>query len=120
MRLRLEWSCSTKNATLEDEGHMQLRAEVRDLTYLPAPDAEVQAHIVQPDGSAQSVELRPEPQTPGDYLADWDAAKPGSYVAEISATKDGKALGKDVLSFRREDGVAENFHREQNRDLLTH
>lgn len=110
---------STKNATLEDEGHMQLRAEVRDLTYQPAPDAEVRAHIVQPDGSAQSVELRPEPQTPGEYVADWDAAKPGSYVAEISATKDGKALGKDVLSFRREDGVAENFHREQNRDLLT-
>ncbi len=27
-------------------------------------------------------------------------------------------LGKDVVAFRREDGVAENFHTEQNADLL--
>ena len=34
------------------------------------------------------------------------------------AQKANKVLGKDVLTFRREDGAAENFHREQNRDLL--
>ena len=28
-------------------------------------------------------------------------------------------LGKDALTFRREDGQAENFHREQNKELLT-
>ncbi len=109
---------STKNATLEDEGHMQLRADVRDKTYQPAGDATVRAHIVEPDGAAATVELRPDPQRQGVYLADWDAAKPGSYVAEISAQKDGQPIGKDTLSFRRENGVAENFHREQNRDLL--
>ena len=27
-------------------------------------------------------------------------------------------LGRDTLTFRREDGVAENFHVEQNRELL--
>ena len=27
-------------------------------------------------------------------------------------------LGRDVLTFQRMDGVAENFHTEQNRDLL--
>jgi hypothetical protein len=44
-------------------------------------------------------------------------------VAEVTADqgavgKGGQELGKDVLSFRREDGVAENFHTEQNRELL--
>ena len=29
-----------------------------------------------------------------------------------------KELGRDVLTFQRMDGVAENFHTEQNRDLL--
>ncbi len=28
------------------------------------------------------------------------------------------SLGRDTLTFRREDGQAENFHREQNRELL--
>ena len=31
---------------------------------------------------------------------------------------DAKAYGRDVAIFRREDGVAENFHTAQNRDLL--
>ena len=29
-----------------------------------------------------------------------------------------KTSGSDVVTFRREDGVAENFHHEQNRELL--
>jgi hypothetical protein len=29
-----------------------------------------------------------------------------------------KELGRDVLTFERLDGVAENFHTEQNRELL--
>ena len=29
-----------------------------------------------------------------------------------------KELGRDVLTFQRMDGVAENFHIEQNRELL--
>ncbi len=31
-----------------------------------------------------------------------------------------KELGRDVLTFQRMDGVAENFHTEQNRALLEH
>ncbi len=109
---------STRNATLEDDGHMQLRAEVRDGSYQLAGDAQVSAHVVEPDGSAESVPLRPEPLTQGVYTADWNAPKAGSYVAEITARRGSQPLGKDVLSFRRQDGVAENYHREQNRELL--
>ena len=109
---------STPNAHLEDDGQIQLRAEVRDKAYLPASDADVRANIIGPDGSSNSVALTPDPLSPGIYSANWDALKPGSYLAEIKASRGAQALGSDVLTFRREDGLAENFHREQNRELL--
>jgi uncharacterized membrane protein len=104
---------------LDTGGRVQLRAEVRDLHYLPTSAAQVQAHIVEPNGAAESVTLRPQPLSPGIYSAQWTAPQNGSYVAEISANSGTVPLGKDVMTFRREDGAAENFHREQNRDLLT-
>jgi uncharacterized membrane protein len=111
-------TASSPNVNLADEGHMMLRAEVRDKNYLPINDAEVSAHIIQPDGLSQTVGLRSEPMTQGVYAADWDAAMPGVYVAEISAQRGNEKLASDVLPFHREDGAAENFHREQNRELL--
>ncbi len=109
---------STPQAQLEDDGRIQLRAEVRDKSYLPASDADVEARIIGPDGSSESVALRPEPLTQGVYSAEWNAPQAGSYIADVSAKRGTEQLGSDVLTFRREDGVAENFHREQNRDLL--
>jgi len=109
---------STPNANLEDEGHVQLRAEVRDKQYLPASDAQVEAKIIAPDGTSETVSLHPDPLSPGVYAAEWQAVKTGSYVADVSAKQAGIPLGKDALTFRREDGQAENFHREQNKDLL--
>lgn len=101
-----------------DDGHVHLRAEVRDTTYLPTSDAQIQARIVGPDGGAETIDLHPDSIEQGVYSADWDAAKPGSYVAEVTAARGQQELGRDVITFRREDGVAENFHLEQNRDLL--
>ncbi len=109
---------STPNAQLEDDGRVELRAEVRDSTYLPTSDAEVRANIIRPDGSAETATLRPEPLAQGVYSAEWNATRTGSYVAEITADRGGRELGRDVVTFRREDGVAENFHQEQNRELL--
>lgn len=109
---------TTPNPRLEDDGQIQLRAEVRDTTYLPASDADVEASVIGPDGNTELVALRPEPLARGIYSAQWDATKPGSYVAEVTARRGTKKLGSDVLTFRRENGVAENFHREQNRELL--
>jgi len=41
-------------------------------------------------------------------------------TAQRTDRSTGKAgeLGRDVLTFQRMDGVAENFHTEQNRELL--
>jgi uncharacterized membrane protein len=109
---------SIPRSVLYDDGRVHLRAEVRDTTYLPTSDATIQARIVGPDGNAQSVDLHPDSLEQGVYSADWDAGKAGSYVAEVTATRGQQELGRDVITFRREDGVAENFHLEQNRDLL--
>jgi uncharacterized membrane protein len=110
---------STPNANLEDEGHIELRAEVRDQQYLPAGDAQVEAKVIAPDGVAETVQLHPEPLSAGVYSTEWQALKTGSYVAELTARQGAKVLGKDALTFRREDGEAEHFHREQNKELLS-
>lgn len=109
---------SVTRPVLYDDGHVHMRAEVRDTTYLPTSDALVQARIVGPDGGAQTVDLHPDSLEQGVYSADWDAGQAGSYVAELTATRNQQELGRDVITFRRENGVAENFHLEQNRDLL--
>jgi hypothetical protein len=70
------------------------------------------------------VELTPVPDNPGQFQAAWSAPKIGSYLTEVTAqradagTGTVKELGRDVITFQRMDGVAENFHTEQNRDLL--
>jgi uncharacterized membrane protein len=107
--------------TLMDEGHVKLTAVVRDKEFTPAADAHVTAHVIGPDGLSAMVDLTPVPNTPGTFAMDWTAEKPGSYLAEVTADRTGKSgqeLGKDVISFRREDGVAESFHTQQNRELL--
>jgi len=115
-------TASMPTQTLLDDGHVHLTAMVRDAQYNAAPDAHVTAHLIGPEGISALVDMAPVPNAPGTFEADWTADKPGSYGAEVVAELDragGKdELGKDVLPFRRSDGVAENFHTEQNRALL--
>lgn len=109
---------------LLDNGAMTLTAEVRDQQYNPAPDAKVEAHILGPSGVNALVEMTPTPDSPGQFQAAWSAPKTGAYLTEVTAqradpsTGTVKELGRDVLTFQRMDGVAENFHTEQNRELL--
>jgi len=103
---------------LLDNGAVNLTAEVRDQHYNPAPDAKVEAHILGPSGVSALVEMAPVPDSPGQFQASWTASKTGAYLTEVTAQRAGKELGRDVLTFQRMDGVAENFHTEQNRALL--
>jgi uncharacterized membrane protein len=109
---------------LLDNGAVTLTAEVRDQQYNPAPDAKVEAHILGPSGASALVEMTPVPDSPGQFQAAWSAPKTGAYLTEVTALRADsnsgtvKELGRDVLTFQRMDGVAENFHTEQNRDLL--
>ncbi len=112
---------SIPDRLLMDEGHLQLTAQVRDKQFQQAPNAHVTAHVVGPEGLNALLDLTPSGITPGLYQAEWTAEKPGSYLAEITAESPGnppQELGRDVVTFQRQDGVAENFHTEQNRALL--
>lgn len=104
-----------------DEGRVQLMAQVRDKQFRPAANTRVTAHIVGPEGVSALIELTPSESTPGLHRAEWTADKPGTYVVEVTADSAGnqpQELGRDVLTFQRENGVAENFHTGQNRRLL--
>jgi uncharacterized membrane protein len=103
---------------LLDNGAVTLTADVRDREFNPAPDAKVEAHILGPSGVSALVEMAPAPDSPGQFQAAWSAPKTGAYLTEVTAQRNGTELGRDVLTFQRMDGVAENFHTEQNRELL--
>jgi hypothetical protein len=101
--------------TLMDDGQIQLTANVRDPDYLPVADAKVTAHLIGPDGLSALVDMTPATDTPGVFRANWTAEKPGSYLAEVTASGHTES---GTLPFERIDGVAENFHTVQNRELL--
>ena len=109
---------STPHQVLSDDTHVALRVSVRDKKYDTVSGATVQTSIVKPDGTSEVVDLKPDPIEPGTYTGDYSAEKPGTYVAETAARQDKTELGRDTLTFIREDGVAENFGAAQNRDLL--
>jgi uncharacterized membrane protein len=117
-------SASVPAQVLLDNGSITFTADVRDPHYNPAPDARVEAHILGPSGVSALVEMSPVPDNPGRFQGTWSSPTTGAYLTEITAqrtdpdTRKPQELGRDVLTFERLDGVAENFHTEQNRDLL--
>jgi hypothetical protein len=117
---------SVPSQVLLDNGKVNLTVDVRDPQYNPATDAKVEAHILGPSGISDVIEMTPAADSPGEFQASWNAVKPGSYLTEVTArradpvTGNVKEIGRDVLTFQRKDGIAENFHTEQNRDLLEH
>jgi len=109
---------SVSKSMLFDEGRVKISAEVRGQDFAPAPDALVQAHISGPGGASATLDLSPDPSTPGTFQAEWNADRPALYSVLVTARRADADLGSDTLNFERIDGVAENFHLEQNRDLL--
>jgi hypothetical protein len=103
---------------LADDTNVPLRVSVRDKNYDTVAGATVTTTISRPDGGTDKVELKPDPLEPGTYVGQYSAEKPGTYIAETAAKQDKTDLGSDTLTFRREDGVAENFGAAQNKDLL--
>lgn len=114
-------SASLPLRLLMDQGQVHITATVHDREFQPAGDAHVTAHIIGPEGVNTFIDLAPSQNNPGQYQTDWTAEKPGPYLAEVtaeSAANPPQALGSDVLTFQRQDGVAEAFHTSQNRRLL--
>jgi uncharacterized membrane protein len=112
-------TASVPNQVLLDDGRVTLSVEVRGDDYQTAADARVEAHIIGPNGVSANLEMAPVPNAPGSFQAEWTAEKPGSYLTEVIARRGEQPIGRDVLTFQRMDGVAESFHTDQNRELLS-
>jgi uncharacterized membrane protein len=112
-------TATVPNQMLLDDGRVALSVDVRSDDYQPAADARVEAHIIGPGGVSANVDMAPAPDAPGSFQAEWTAEAPGSYLTEVVAMRGDHPIGRDVLTFQRMDGVAENFHTDQNRELLT-
>ncbi len=52
---------SVPSQMLFDDGRVRISADVRDKEYQPAADAQVEAHILGPGGTAAPVEMTPDP-----------------------------------------------------------
>ena len=111
-------SLTTDRTLYADNVHVKLRAEVRTKAHQPTNSATVTATLTPELGDPLSLELHPSPDEEGIYEADLTVASPGSYRIEATAHLGDKTLGSDTRHFRREDGVAEHFRPEQNRELL--
>lgn len=109
---------STPHQVLSDDTHVPLRVNVRDKNFDTVSGATVQTSVARPDGGTDVVELKPDPLEPGTYTGDYTADKTGTYVAMTNAKQGTTDFGQDAVTFRREDGVAENFGAAQNKDLL--
>lgn len=103
---------------LLDRGDVSITTRVRDKKWKPVTDATVTARMVNPDGASTEQRLDPVPGQPGEYKLSGNFALPGTYVTEIVARRGTEEVGRDTLSFRRENGVAEGFGRVQNKGLL--
>ncbi len=101
-----------------DEARVKLRAQVRDKQFKPAGNATVTTTITPESGDPFTIEMHPSAEEEGVFEGEYTATETGAYRAEVSAYVGEQSLGSDFLHFRREDGVAENFHPEQNRELL--
>jgi uncharacterized membrane protein len=109
---------TTPRQVLSDEEQVRLRVEVRDKSYQPLGSANVEAHFIGPGGESATVKLQPVTAEQGVYSGDWTAVQPGAYLAEVTASTPEGEVGRDVVTLRRDDGVAENFRTTQNRELL--
>ncbi|MBM3757983.1 MAG: hypothetical protein FJW38_28875 [Acidobacteria bacterium] len=109
---------SSTQSVFTDETRVPLRAEVRGKQFEVLPDGQVEARVTGPAGSAATVLLQPDPVQPGVYSGEYAAEQPGSYLVEFIASRALEQLGTDTIAFRREDGLAESYHTEQNRELL--
>ena len=117
---------ATSAETLTDDGQVRLTASVRGQEYMPAADAKVEAHVIGPEGMAALVEMRPTAMFRGTMWWIGRRRRRGAYLAEVTARVAGprgrvrrrRMLSRDVVAFQRTDGVAENFHTEQNREML--
>jgi hypothetical protein len=102
-----------------DESTVVLRAEVRDKSYKPASDAVVTLEVSDGMGPPTTVPMTSVAGERGLYEAVYETAHTGIFRFQaIAKASDAEELGRAQFAVRREDGVIEHYHVQQNRALL--
>jgi uncharacterized membrane protein len=109
---------TSKRVFYGDESTVTLRAEVRDKTFKPATDAKVSLDVSDGLGAQSTLEMTPVAGERGVYQATYETAHPGMFRFAATARVGDESLGSAQFAVRREDGVAEHYHTQQNRALL--
>jgi hypothetical protein len=109
---------TSKQVFYGDESTVTLRAEVRDKTFKPAGDAKVSLDVMDGNGATSTLEMTPVAGERGTYQATYETAHPGMFRFAATARVGDESLGSAQFAVRREDGVAEHYHTQQNRALL--
>jgi uncharacterized membrane protein len=101
-----------------DESEVTLRADVRDRKFQPAADATVSLAVSDGLGPPTTLEMTPVAGERGIYQAAFETTHPGIFRFEATAQSGDESLGSARFAVRREDGVVEHYHTQQNRPLL--
>ena len=101
-----------------DRSDVPLRAEVRDKSFKPATDATVLVSVSTGLGPPTEIEMTPVAGERGVYEAVYETQQPGVFRFAASARAGDEELGSAQFAVRREDGVVEHYHVQQNRPLL--
>jgi uncharacterized membrane protein len=109
---------STDRSLYADDDRVAVRAEVRTKAYEPVSDARVWATVAAEDGTRETFELAPSAAQRGLYEGRVAARRTGLHRIEVHGRRGDDDLGRETTVVYREDGVAEDFHPQQNADLL--
>jgi hypothetical protein len=97
---------------------VKLRADVRDESFEPAADAKVSVEVSDGLGPPSTIEMTAVAGQRGVYEADYETTHAGIFRFDASATVGDQKAGSAQFAVRREDGVVEHYHTQQNRALL--
>jgi uncharacterized membrane protein len=111
-------SLTSKQVFYGDQSEVTLRADVRDKAFEPASDAAVKLEITSAFNPTTTIDMTPIPGERGAYQATYETPQPGIYRFVAKATQGDEELGTASFAIRRQDGVVEHFHTQQNRPLL--
>jgi len=111
-------SLQAERTVYEDEGSVQIEAQVLDETYRPVPGAVVSVTAAAESGAAAPVTVEPSGRDDGRYRVRVQAATAGMYRVEMTAKVGDRALGQAETHLRRVDGVREQFGLYQHRPML--
>jgi uncharacterized membrane protein len=109
---------TSKQVFYGDESEVTLRADVRDKSFKPSSDATVSLAVSDGMGPPSTLEMTPVAGEPGVYQASYETQHTGIFRFEATAKSGEEQLGSARFAVRREDGVVEHYHTQQNRALL--